>query len=153
MRKSIIISINRRGSQGWGEPRFPAPKGYVYTLEILLAVTIIFVSMVFLLRTPPPKPDFETSIIKRQAFESLEFLDNAGKLKSQAAADNETKIEQDLAGVIPQIMFYETEVCKKSCSTFNVPGNETVVSADYYVGAYRDTFAGKKVKIWAWKKF
>lgn len=139
-----------------GDPkdvRFPAPKGYVYTLEVLIAVAIILFSLIFILRTPPSKPDFETSLLKSQAFESLEFLDNFGRLKRQAFYDNETRIEQDLVDVMPKVVSYETEICRNSCATLNVPGNETVVSADYYIGSYRNAFIGKKVKLWAWKKF
>ena len=51
-------------------------KGYIYTLEALIAISLILTSLIFLFGTAPTQPELEISIIKQQGFEALEYLDN-----------------------------------------------------------------------------
>lgn len=127
-------------------------KGFIYTLEVLIAISIIMVSIVLVFRYPPEKPDFGTSTMKLQAFDSLEYLDNKGDLKNLVFQNNETEIEKRMRDILLQEMLFEMEICDFSCSEANVPVNETVIAINYYVAGYKENYLGKKVKMWLWRR-
>ncbi len=127
-------------------------KGYIYTLEVIIAISIIVLSVVSILRTPPTKPEFSTSTIKMQGFEALEYLDRKGDLKKLVFQENETELENKMSGIMPKEIGFEMEFCSYSCSEVNVPANETVVVVNYYVSGYKENYIGKKVKLWIWRK-
>jgi len=125
-------------------------KGYVYSLEMLIAVSIILVALVLIFREGPKEQQIEVSLLKRYAWESLEYLNYNGSLREYAANDDEGSIENSLSNILPQNVFFELDICKLQCDDTNVPKNETVVTVDYYVSGYRNIFVEKKVKMWVW---
>ena len=141
-----------RGSAVQKESRIPSCKGYIYTLEVLIAVSIILVSLVFIFRSSPVKPELETSLIKTQGADALSFLDSKGTLRKLVYADNETEIETQLKTYLPKNIGFEVQVCTSPCSAVNVPVNETVVAVNYYVSGYRENYIGKKARLWLWRK-
>ena len=127
-------------------------KGYMYTLEVLIAMSMIIVATVLMFRTPPAKPETETSIIKKQGFDSLEYLENSDELRSLAFSSNKTQIENLLRNLTTS--GYEVHVCGEgdSCTTYdNVPSNQTVIVIDYYQSGYRDAYLPKKVRLLLWR--
>ncbi len=133
-------------------PRFSSSKGYIYTLEVLIAISIMILSVALILRNPPAKPEFSTSTIKLQGFAALEYLNEKGDMKNLVAQNNETELENRIKDILPREIQFETEICDFSCSEVNVPVNETVTVINYYVSGYKESFAGKKVKMWLWRK-
>ncbi len=127
-------------------------RGFVYTLEVLIAVSIILVSLVFLFRSPPPKPALDTSVIKTQGMNALMFIDAKGTLRKNVFYDNETQIETELKLYLSKNIGFETELCALRCSAANLPSNETVIAIDYYISGYNENYLGKKVKLWLWRK-
>ena len=127
-------------------------KGYVYTIEVLIAITIILLSVVLILRNPPEKPDYSTSTMKLQGIEALEYLDMKGDLKNLVLQENETEIESRIRDVLAKEILFEIELCNYSCSNVNVPVNETITAVNYYVSGYKETFLGRKVRMWLWRK-
>jgi hypothetical protein len=127
-------------------------KGYIYTLEVLIAVSIILVSLVFIFRSSPAKPELETSLIKTQGADALSFLDSKGTLRKLVYDDNETEIETQLKTYLPKNIGFEVQVCTSPCSAVNVPVNETVVAVNYYISGYKENYLGKKVRLWLWRK-
>jgi len=125
-------------------------RGFIYTLEVLIAISLIAVSSSLLFSRVPEKPDFVPALLKERAFEVLDNLYNSGVLGIYAANNSEPSLEQSLLSLLPPNYLFETEICAESCDTLNVPGNRSVVSADYYIGSYRGSYVGKRVKIWAW---
>ena len=125
-------------------------KGYVYSLEMLIAVSIILVALVLIFREGPKEQQIEVSLLKRYAWESLEYLNYNGSLREYAFNDDEGSLENALANILPQNVLFELDICKLQCDDTNVPKNETVVTVDYYVSGYRNTFVEKKVKMWVW---
>ncbi|MBI4014986.1 MAG: hypothetical protein HY365_03450 [Candidatus Aenigmarchaeota archaeon] len=125
-------------------------KGFIYTLEVLIAISLIAVSSSLLFSRVPEKPDFAPALLKERAFEALDSLYNGGSLASYVANNSEPGLEQSLLSLLPSNYLFETEICSETCDTLNVPGNRSVVSADYYVGSYRGSYVGKRVKIWSW---
>lgn len=127
-------------------------KGFVYTLEVLIAISMILISVVFILRSPPEKPDFSTSTMKLQGFDALEYMDNKGDLKNLVFQNNETEIENRIRDILPREILFETQLCNVSCSEVNTPVNETVVVINYYISGYTNNYLGKKVKLWLWRR-
>jgi hypothetical protein len=125
-------------------------KGYVYTLEVLLSISLLTLTTAYLFSTMPEKPDLETSIIKEKSFETLRYLDNAGILRKYVANQSEAGIEGEIANILPVNLDFDIDICSTACTSTNIPGNRTVVSVDYYVSTYKDDYLGKKVKLWVW---
>jgi hypothetical protein len=133
-------------------------KGYVYTLEVLIAASMITMALVFMFKTPPAKPETELSMIKKQGFESLQYLDNSGELRPLVFQNNETQIQSLLKNLTTAE--FEVHICKNGdiCSVSsdlvsNVPGNQTVVVVDYYISGYKHSYSPKKVKLFLWRKY
>ena len=138
--------------EGVCKRRFSAPKGYIYTLEVLIAISLILVSVVFIFRNPPAKPEFGISTMKIQGLQALEYLDNKGDLKNLVFQENETELENRIKNILPIEAQFETEICNFSCSAANVPLNETVIGIDYYASGYKENYVGKKVRLWIWRR-
>lgn len=124
----------------------------MYSLEALLAVSMIFIAMSFAMRAPPEKPDLETSVMKIQAFNALEYLDNRGDLRQYLLSGNFTRLNSELKAILPGAVQFDADYCTTSCSDAAVPKNQTVVVVDYYIAGEREAFAGKKVRVWLWRK-
>lgn len=150
--KKTFVGKSRRTPYAINLPTFSYAKGYIYTLEVLIAVAVILVSLVFIFRSSPTKPDLDISIIKTQGMDALSFLDAKGTLRKLVFDDNETEIENQLKSYLPKNIGFEAELCTLSCSAVNVPVNETVVALNYFVSGYKESFIGKKIKLWLWRK-
>lgn len=127
------------------------PKGFVYTLEVLLAVGLIFLTLVYLFRLSPPTPQHDLTIIKRSGMEALEFMDQRYDLRKWVSEFNEGQIESTLNALLPNNIKFESEICSDECSAAGVNTKKSVVAVDYYVAAYREQHLGKKIRLWLWK--
>ncbi|MBI4019086.1 MAG: hypothetical protein HY364_02435 [Candidatus Aenigmarchaeota archaeon] len=125
-------------------------KGYIYTLEVLMTISIIAVTAVFLFGSNPEKPQLGASLMKERSFSALKYMDNAGILKVQVANGTESAIEGEIAAILPVNYLFDAEICTYECNTANVPDNRSVIAVSYYVSVYRDDFLGRKVKMWTW---
>src|SRR3989338_7924675 len=103
-------------------------KGYMYTLEVFIAVSIIFLTIVFAFRNPPSSPELELSLMKKQGFEALQYLYDAGELEALADSGSEATIESRLSALLPANTLFEAEICGTACSRGNVPENQTVIA-------------------------
>lgn len=125
-------------------------KGYLYTIEVLIAVSLVMASYVLIFQSPPTKPSLEVPLVKQQGFLALEHLDSAGILRPLVFSSAESRIEQELDRILVDSIKFETDVCGYSCNSTNVPANVTVVAVDYYVSGYTSSFFSKKVRLWMW---
>jgi hypothetical protein len=128
-------------------------KGYIYTLEVLIAISIIVISMVSVFKTAPTRPETEISIIKQNSFDALYYLDQEGSLKKMVLEDNETGIEDALKDLLSENIRFELDICSTECELLNLPQKETIVVVDYYVSSYKETYIGKRVRLFVWRKF
>ncbi len=131
---------------------FTLSKGYVYTLEVFLAVSLVLVTLVFLYRTPPEKPQLEISIMKLQGMHALEYLDKKDDLREFIGTANESDIERRLNDTIVRRIDFEIDICTITCNETGVPRNKSVISVDYYIAGYRETINITKIKLWMWRK-
>ncbi len=137
--------------QGRQSTRRQSSVGYVYTLEVLIAVSIILISLVFVFRNPPTKPELEISLMKRQGFEALDYMMQKNGMRELVQNGNESLLEAGLTESLTAVQF-DIDICNYACAETNVPANQTAVALDYYVSGYRDSYFGKKVRLWLWKR-
>jgi len=126
-------------------------KGYLYTLEVLISLSVVIITLISVFKTPEQKPEFELSIIKTNGFDALQYLDYKGDLKKFIAQRDELAIENSLKDILKDFEF-ETEICRSNCSDVNVPKNETVIIVDYYSSGYLN-YDNEKVRLWMWRKY
>lgn len=127
-------------------------KGYIYTLEVIFAVSIIFIAMVFAFRSPEPKPKIETSLIKEKGLSALEFLSESGDLRKLVSSSNETGINETLRDLIPNNIDFKVKICAVQCPEVVLPENTTVIILDRYVAGSENIYTGNKLRVWLWGK-
>lgn len=128
-------------------------KGYLYTLEVLIALSIIFGAILFVYKSPPPKTDAEIVAIKQGGFEALRHLSERGVLGKYAYEGNETQIEYELESILEKSIGFEISICSDSCDQSGIPLNQTVVAVDYYTAGYRKNFSPMTVRLYLWKLY
>lgn len=128
-------------------------KGYVYTLEVMLAVALIIVTVVMIFGTGPKESETEIALIKQMGFDTLHYLDQSGDLRDAVARGALAEIDINLTIMLPTTIVFDSNICRGTCVSSSLPENRTVVVIDYYIGSYRDNFINKKLRLWLWKKF
>lgn len=137
-------------------------KGYLYTIEVLLAMAIVFVAVTFAFRAAPPKPELQLPLMKQIGFDALKYLDHSGKLRGYALNSDEKNLEKDLKDVMSKKIKFETEICTQpsTCSERNVPNDKTIAIVDYYItncinclsgSSYDKTYSFKRVRLYVWE--
>lgn len=126
-------------------------KGYLYTLEMLIAVSLIFGSIIFVFSTPVDKPDIEINMIKQSSFDALKYLDEKGILRKLATGGNSSEIDIILESSIPKSIFFKSVICQPICNIVEIPENQTVILTDYFISGYRTIYMPEKVRLYAWK--
>ena len=124
-------------------------KGYVYTLEVMIAIGIILVAVVFLFNSAQVPDASNVAIIKRQGFEVIEFLDQKDELRDLVRTGDDTALKSKVQQYITVGISMELDICTNQC-VGNVPVDKNVVSVDYYVSGSKDAFFNKKVRLWLW---
>ena len=147
MNKENAQKQNRRKRSDGGEQ---AMKGYLYTVEVLIAISLVMITFVLVFQSVPTKPNLETSLVKQQGYDALKYLDNRGLLRFYVHEDSEADIESQLSQVLVSSIKFEAQVCDYWCNSTNIPASDTVVAVDYYVSGYMDYYSGKKVRLWMW---
>jgi len=127
-------------------------KGFIYTLEVLVAIGLITVAAVTMFRNAPNEVDTTTSTLKTQGYNALRYLDDTGLLRAYVDRNDETLIESYLSGILPSTSGFEAEICRLLCQDTGVPDNTDVASLDYFISGYRSIYLENRVKLWIWKK-
>lgn len=128
-------------------------KGFIYTLEVMLAVAIMLATLVLVFSTSPEQAETSLPTIKQTGYDALFYMDQAGDLRYYVSTGALTDIKNELATILPSGIVFDASICRTSCNSTLLPGNRTTVIVDYYVGAYRGQFINKKVRLWMWEKF
>jgi hypothetical protein len=119
-------------------------KGYLYTIEVLIATSIVFIAVGMAFKSPAIKPAMETELIGEQGFLKLQYLDVNGTLRELVMNRNETGLESALALAWP----YEVSF---SCDDRNLPENKTVITTVYYVVGEKHTYNYTKICLYSWE--
>lgn len=128
-------------------------KGYVYTIEVMLAIiTIIFV-LVFIFSRQPAQSESSLSIMKQDGYDAMSYLDQSGELRKMVYRNDLTALHDNISAIIPSTIVFDVALCTAECSSANLPVNRTIVNVDYFVAGYQNSFIGKKVRLWMWQKY
>jgi hypothetical protein len=128
-------------------------KGYVYTLEVMLAVAVIMFMIVLIFSSTPEQPETNIALMKQNGYDALQYLDNAGLLQQLVSNNSVRELKSNITALITSNIVFDAAVCQADCTSYNVPRNRTVVTVDYYVSAYKDVYLGKKVRLWMWQLY
>ena len=128
-------------------------RGYVYTLEVMLAVAMMLVTLVLVFSGTPEQAETSLPTMKQTGYDALFYMDQAGDLGNSASRGAVDEIKVNLTAVMPAGIAFDADICSAMCNSTLVPANRTVVTVDYYVGGYRDMLVRKKVRLWMWEKF
>jgi len=127
-------------------------KGYIYIVEVLIAIGMMLAALFFVFGTSADIPDFSHVIIGQTGFDALTYLDDKGILRQIVHERKEAELESALSPLISDNIGYETEICTLSCSNVNLTGTQTVITIDYFVSSYRESYVGRKVRLWLWSR-
>ncbi|MCX6818940.1 MAG: hypothetical protein NT129_02975 [Candidatus Aenigmarchaeota archaeon] len=116
-------------------------KGYIYTLEVMIAISIILISAAFIFGKPPVKPEMELSIIKQQGFNAIEYLDQKDLLRQL----NDAELENQLSSLL------SSNIKLRVNNNTGLP-NQTVIAVDYYISGYKGTYLGKRIRLFLWEE-
>src|SRR3989338_957537 len=130
--------------------RLPSKKGYVYTLEVMLAVSMILVTLIVIFSSSPEQPETGLVIMKQNGYDALFYLDKTDELRYAVSRGAISEIDRNLTILLPSNIAFDSNICATSCNSTELPANATVVTADYYISSYRNQFIGKKVRLWMW---
>src|SRR3989338_7753756 len=128
-------------------------KGYIYTLEVLIAVSAILVTIVLVFNSNPEEADTSLPIIKQNAYDALFYLDKSDDLRKIVATEGITQLERNLTALLPRNIRFDAIICTTTCNSLSLPSNRTIIIVDYYIGGYREKFVNKKVRLWLWSRF
>jgi len=120
-------------------------KGYVKTLEAGIAITLILVSMVFLL---PEKAEAKPQI-SDTGYKCLKYLDYKGVLRNYTVNTLESNLLSDLRECIPPILNYTARICTSTPCTTELPTDKTVFLSSYLIaGEYQ--IDRTLINLWVW---
>lgn len=128
-------------------------KGYIYIIEVLLAIGIMLSAIIFVFGTSTDVPDFSNVIIGQTGLDALAYLEERGSLRQLVHERKENELENALSPLISDNIGYELEICTMTCDPINLTGTQTIVSVDYFISGYRDNYVGRKVRLWMWGRY
>jgi len=122
-------------------------KGYVKTLESVIAIVLILISIVFLF---PEKTRTEPQI-SDTGYNCLKYLDFKGVLRYYAVNDLESNLISDLRSCLPPILDYKAKICTTSICNTQLPEYTTVFLSSYLI-AGEDSVEPTLINLWVWSK-
>lgn len=132
---------------------FRPNKGYVYTLETMLATATIFAALILIFATVPEEAEINLAVIKQTGYDALFYMDQNDELRKAVSKGSLSAINSNLSKILPPSVNFDTSICTISCNSTKIPENRTIVTVDYYIGGYREIYINRKVRLWMWEKF
>ncbi len=119
-------------------------KGYLYTIEVMIVVAIIIMTVTYLFQYPISPLNDDEDLVRRYGFDALEFLsmDDIRYLIYNDIDLLNSKIDAILPVTIESIACVQCSV--------ELP-KDSVVVVNYYV-AGSDTYQPKTLKLYLWRK-
>jgi len=128
-------------------------KGYLYTLEVVVAAFIIFTAIVYTFRSTPIQKDVSVFMIKSRCYNALKYLDDSGILREYVRRSYEEELEESLSEILPQNLEEEVVICKTDCGYSSLPTDRSVIIVDYYISGYKSTYDFNKVRVYVWESY
>ncbi len=129
-------------------------KGYIYTIEVLLALSLVLVMIVVIFSSTPEQPETSLVIIKQTGYDALHYLDQTGMLREAVNRDAYGEIAGNVTAMMPNNIKSDVAICTSTfCESYKIPVNRTIVAIDYYIAGYEQRYIQKKVRLWLWTRF
>ena len=121
-------------------------KGVIFTLEAVIAGTILITFLVFIVSNFSPPPQEGDLTIR--AYEILEGLDNQGILRNYT-------VNQDFDGLNSQVKFFSAnhsiQICDLSGSCVGTIPNASDIFTGTYIIAGNESYNPFYVKLYLWR--
>jgi hypothetical protein len=128
-------------------------KGYIYTLEVMLAISIIVGSLFLIMGNVNTQQNYIPTSMSRQVMDALKYMDMKGELRQYVSTDDDVSVETNMTSLLPDTIKFEVDICAINCVSTAVPSDQTVISLDYFISGYKDSYFGKRVHVWIWEKY
>ena len=116
-------------------------KGITYTIEVVIAISILLTVVIFLFQTAP-----QTSLAleKQNAYNALSTLNGDGSLREAVVNEDLAATEALLDNYFDN---YEFEICSDVC--FGTAQQATIV--EYYIAGFQDEYDPKKLRVFLFR--
>ena len=120
-------------------------KGYLYTIEVMIAIAIILISVTYLFRYPLNVTNMDDETIRAYGINSINSLMDQDL--RQLAYRNITGLNERLAKILP------ATISANACIVCNpdLPKDRSVVSIYYYLSGDQ-RYSAKTLTIYLWRK-
>ncbi len=125
-------------------------KGVAYSLEALVAVTIVILTLVTLFSDPgaiaPP------SEIKQTADEALISLDESGLIRYYVSQNDSTGLNNEIDDIMPVIVNTEAVICDPNCPSVDLPEERNIFISFYYLSGYPGEYDPVEIVLYSWEQ-
>jgi len=105
-------------------------KGVSFTLEAVMAATIIIVALLFFFKPQVPQDYFPD--LQERGYSCLKSLDDEGNLREYAISNDVSTIENKLADCLTPFN-YTIQICRSACTSTNLPESKDIIISKYYI--------------------
>jgi hypothetical protein len=128
----------------------PSSKGFSYSLESLMVIGLILVSMMVLFSGPMPSSPSRN--LKPLGAEALVSLDEEGVLREYVVTNKTSAIESEIQNILPQTVDFKLLVCNEACPTYTPPRNKNVIANFYYLSGAAGNYSAIELVLFVWEK-
>lgn len=128
-------------------------RGYLYTLEAMIAAFLIFVTIIYVFRGISSEDETKYLKIKSLCYDAIEYLDNVGLIREYVYKGFKEQLEEKLEEILPSSLEVEVEFCTDDCRISSLPVKKSVIIVDHYISGFRSTYEYKKVRVYLWEKY
>jgi hypothetical protein len=125
-------------------------KGISYTLEAVIAVSFLLLSLVFFFK-PFNVQDSSEYNYKKITYDSLKALSEGGKLRQYTLNNDATSIKNDLTTYI-SFLDYDVVIYNKTSNLTAIPtiSDDDVISVSYFLAGEAGNYSAKEVRVFVW---
>ena len=124
-------------------------KGFLKSLEAIIAVLIIAATYIFLFTGQQALPQFDTTNWKLLVLNELISLDAQNNLRTDIVANNTASIQNKLSLKISQPLNYLAIVCDVNCSQPTLPTTR-IASVKYLISGDYNNATNKELVVFVW---
>ncbi len=124
-------------------------RAYLYTLEVLIALSAVFIVIVLAMKFAPTKPNVEVSLLQLKLDEAIDYLESTGRLRNLVYAEKDAELESEIEELLENLYEVEVVICTTSCSLPKLP-NTNVAEVTRYFATNDSSYSFKKLLVYAW---
>ena len=124
-------------------------RAYLYTLEVLIALSAVFLILVLTMKFAPTKPNVEASLLQLKLDEAVDYLESAHRLRALVYAGKGAELEDEIEKLLENLYEVRVVICTTSCSLPELP-NSDVAEVTRYFATNDSSYSFKKLLVYAW---